>query len=64
MTDRGEWFCADCGKALQAEKTTFSYLGHNFFAELLRCPCCGQVLIPEDLARGKIKEVETELEDK
>jgi hypothetical protein len=44
--------------------TKLAYLNHEFTHELLRCPACGQVYIPEDLATGKISEVETMLEDK
>ena len=42
----------------------FSYLGHSFRAETPRCSGCGQVFISEDLAKGRIAELETELEDK
>ncbi len=56
--------CLRCGLTLQPEKTIFSYLGHNLISELLRCPQCRQVFIPEDLARGKIAQTEKELEDK
>ena len=29
-----------------------------------KCPVCGQAFIPEELARGKIFQVEQALEDK
>jgi hypothetical protein len=35
-----------------------------FPVDLLRCPKCRQVFIPEELARGKMSEVEKLLEDK
>ncbi len=56
--------CFRCDVELKPEKTTFSYLGHHFFADILKCPSCKQVYIPEDLARGKMARVEMELEDK
>jgi hypothetical protein len=49
---------------LEPIKTRFSYLGHTFHTEIPRCPECGQAFIPEELARGRMSEVETSLEDK
>lgn len=62
-TDQG-WSCADCGQPLEPGKVDVSYLGNSFQVELLKCPNCGQVLIPEELALGKMAEVEKALEDK
>jgi hypothetical protein len=45
-------------------KVAISYLGNAFPVDLLRCPGCGLVFIPEDLALGKMAEVERLLEDK
>jgi hypothetical protein len=45
-------------------KVGVSYMGNSFPVDLLRCPGCGLVLIPEDLALGKMAEVEKLLEDK
>ncbi len=45
-------------------KAYFSYLDHSFHTDLLRCPRCGQVFIPEELVKGKMQEVEMALEDK
>ena len=56
--------CCKCDLEMRLEKTTFSYLGHNFVADILRCPRCKQVFIPEDLVKGKMHEVEALLEDK
>lgn len=56
--------CHACQKALQPRKTDFTYLGHTFYAEMLKCPECGQVFIPEALAKGRIAEVEMQMEDK
>lgn len=63
-TDGPALVCCKCRVELRPERATFSYLGHHFFAEVLRCPVCKQVYIPEELARGKMAEVEMELEDK
>jgi hypothetical protein len=41
-----------------------AYLGNAFPVELPRCPKCGQVYVPEDIALGRMAEVEKELEDK
>jgi len=45
-------------------QVTLSYLGSEFPVELHKCPQCGLVFIPEDLARGKMDQVEKALEDK
>ncbi len=58
------WTCADCRQPLVAGKVDISYLGNSFPVELLKCPTCGLVLIPEELALGKMAEVEKSLEDK
>ena len=56
--------CQACQLALEPRKTDFTYLGHTFYADMLKCPGCGQVLITEDLAKGRIAQVEMQLEDK
>jgi len=56
--------CLRCDKELVVKKTNFDYLGHNFFADIPACPACGQVYVPEELAKGKIAEVEKQLEEK
>jgi ribosomal protein S27AE len=56
--------CARCGVPLEPAKAQFAYLGHKFHTEVPRCPKCGQVFISEELARGRMAEVETSLEDK
>ena len=42
----------------------FEYLGHTFFADAPRCPVCGQVYLSEELVKGRVAEVEMQLEDK
>lgn len=56
--------CYQCQKELAPAKTNLSYLGVSFPADILRCPECGQVYIPEDLAKGRMAAVEMQLEDK
>jgi hypothetical protein len=58
------WLCARCSVSLESGKVNVSYLGSMFPVDLLRCPRCSQVFIPEDLALGKMAEVEKLLEDK
>jgi RNase P subunit RPR2 len=60
----GGLICARCGTALKPVKTEFRYMGSNFHADLPTCETCGQVYVPYELAKGRIREVETELEDK
>ena len=56
--------CGKCGVPLESIVTRFEYLGHDFTYSVPKCPICGQVCIDEELASGKIAEVETILEDK
>lgn len=56
--------CVKCGIPLTVGKVTLSYMGSNFPVDLDRCPKCGLVYIPEELARGKMLQVEAALEDK
>lgn len=46
------------------KSTFFDYLGHNFHTEILCCPKCGEVYLPEALVKGRMADVERELEDK
>lgn len=59
-----EWRCTSCGTKLEPAMVTVEYLGNEFTAELPRCAGCGLVLISEEVARGKMAEVEQILEDK
>jgi RNase P subunit RPR2 len=56
--------CEKCRIPLSLGKVTVSYLGSEFPVELLRCPSCGTVFVPEELATGKMLQVEQALEDK
>ncbi|OAA83932.1 DVU_1557 family redox protein [Clostridium ljungdahlii] len=58
------WICDKCNKELELRKVKVCYLGGNFEVELMQCPKCKMVIIEEDLALGKMLEVEKGLEDK
>lgn len=64
LTDMPEIICRKCRLPMEPAETYFEYLDHGFHTKLLRCPGCGEVYIPEDLVRGKMAEVEQNLEDK
>ena len=56
--------CALCNCEMKPANAAFSYMGHTFGADVPRCPKCGQVYIPEELAEKRMVEAETEMEDK
>lgn len=56
--------CGRCNVPLEKRKTSFTYMELEVFEELPRCPQCGQVYLNEELVRGRMAEVETEMEDK
>lgn len=58
------WLCATCNLALQPKKVKVEYLHSSFTVELMACPKCDFIYVPEDLATGKMFEVEQLLEDK
>jgi RNase P subunit RPR2 len=58
------YVCAKCNKPLVPRKVIASYLGSEFPIELWKCPECGKVLVPKELATGKMLQVEQALEDK
>jgi hypothetical protein len=58
------WECAKCGVPLEASQVTVEYLGNAYPVDLCKCPKCGLVLVPEELALGRMAEVEKTLEDK
>ena len=45
-------------------KSTFLTIWGNFHTEILCCPKCGEVYLPEALVKGRMADVERELEDK
>ncbi|MDR1028051.1 MAG: hypothetical protein LBL63_01385 [Clostridiales Family XIII bacterium] len=56
--------CNLCNVPLQPFRADFTYMGRGFDAEVLRCPECGQIYLPEAFVRGRMAEVEYALEDK
>ena len=58
------WKCYRCGNELVLGPLQLEYLGNNMTAKLLQCPPCYMVLVSEELAIGKVAEVEKLLEDK
>ena len=56
--------CYKCRKELELKKANFSYLGHTFYTDAPTCPECGIVYISEDLVKGRMSDVEMQLEDK
>lgn len=60
----GTYLCVRCNVPLEPGKVVLQYMGNDFPVELPKCPVCGQTLIPEELALGKILQVERALEDK
>ncbi|GAB6908136.1 conserved hypothetical protein [Desulfosarcina cetonica] len=59
-----EWKCFRCDQPLVAESVIAIYLGNNITTQLPQCPTCHSVLVSEELAVGKIAEVEKLLENK
>ncbi len=64
MNDQSTWLCGNCNLPLQTEQVDVAYMDNAFPVDLLKCPNCGLVFVPEDLALGKMVEVEKQLEDK
>ncbi len=58
------WWCDKCAVALELGMVNVGYLGSMYPVDLLRCPKCGQVFIPEDVVLTTMLEVEKLLEDK
>ena len=56
--------CMKCDRDLVLKKVVFAYMGHTVAHEVPTCPKCGKVYIPEELAEGRMSEVEQLLEDK
>jgi hypothetical protein len=56
--------CEGCSLELVERPVRLRYLDVTFEVELPACPRCGQVYVTEELARGRIRDVEMSLEDK
>jgi ribosomal protein S27AE len=62
--EASNWVCGKCGESLKMGTVEVAYMGSKYPVELPRCPSCGIVFIPEQLALGKMAQVEQLLEDK
>jgi hypothetical protein len=58
------WTCCRCSGPMEMGSVELTYLGNSFWIDLPRCPTCGLFLVPEELATGRMNEVELLLEDK
>lgn len=56
--------CNKCKVTLIEKETSFSYLDRSFRHKVQRCPSCGQVYLPEELVKGRMRQVENVLEEK
>lgn len=61
---QGRYICQKCNVPLVKTPIQLLYLHAGFPVELPACPVCGQILITEDLALGRVYSVERSLEDK
>ena len=64
MEKKSTLTCSKCNVELQESEANFVYLEKTLQHKVLRCPECGQVYLPEELVRGRIREVEDSLEEK
>jgi hypothetical protein len=58
------WTCCRCGVPMEVGQVELTYMGNSFWIDLPHCPKCGMLLVPEELATGRMNEVELLLEDK
>jgi hypothetical protein len=58
------WKCFRCNQPLVVDSVLADYLGINITTQLPQCPSCHLILVSEELAIGKIAEVEKLLENK
>ncbi len=64
MEKKSTLTCSKCNGELQEFEANFVYLEKTLQHKVLRCPECGQVYLPEEMVRGRIREVEDSLEEK
>ena len=57
-TEDLEWRCFKCNQSLVVSPAIVDYLGNELITDLPMCPSCAMVLISEQLAVGKVAEVE------
>ena len=60
----GRWNCNQCMVPVETMLILVQYLNADLAVDLPACPACGMVLIEQELATGKMAEVEKALEDK
>lgn len=63
MEKKSTLMCSKCRLILLPALATFTYLNRVLHEEVLRCPKCGQVYLSEAFTKGKLREVETKMED-
>ena len=56
--------CRRCQVEMVPKSTFLTIWGTIFHTEILCCPKCGEVYLPEALVKGRMADVERELEDK
>lgn len=56
--------CSRCKCPLEKIEVHITYLDRHFSHKVPRCPECGQVYISEELAEGKMAQLEKSLEEK
>lgn len=56
--------CMKCDRDLVPKKIVFEYMGHTVAHAVPTCPKCGRVYVSQELAEGRMSEVEQLLEDK
>ncbi|MGN0703081.1 MAG: DVU_1557 family redox protein [Lentihominibacter sp.] len=56
--------CSRCSCSLENIEIHVTYLERHFTHKVPRCPQCGQVYISEELAEGRMAQLEKSLEEK
>jgi uncharacterized Zn finger protein (UPF0148 family) len=56
--------CNKCGVPLELHSVIFEYLKRSYSHEVPCCPICGKVYISQELAEGRMAEIEKMFEDK
>lgn len=64
ISEAAGWVCGKCSVPLEIRQVEVAYMGSKYPVDLPRCPRCGLVFIPEQVAVGTMAEVEQLLEDK
>ncbi len=64
MESNKKQICGKCQVEMVEMEANFAYLERKFRHKVQRCPSCGQVYLPEELVKGRMRQVETSLEEK